>query len=223
MIRSTESGSKKVGRGDITPSLSQISRLIGVSGCKRSGKDTIATFLTESLIKLDLGPWNRVSFAGPIKKVFCGIFGVDMEWLEEWKLKDEIPPGWKMNVRMGLINVGDRFREIKEDCWISLALRAPGNKIISDVRYQNEAWLTRKTGILIRVHRPGLEVLDDPSETDLLLYDRELLSMGLEGEINRENIPYHFFIINDGTIDDLKRKIEDVVVPSIEKSLKFFL
>lgn len=197
-------------------------RLIGISGKKRSGKDTICRILLPKLRALGLGPWNQVAFAEPVKNILSGIFGVSREWIEEWKVRDEIPEGWEMTVREALINIGDRFREIKKSVWRDRAFNLPGNKVITDLRYKNEAWAAHKLGLIVRVYRPGLETLDNPSETDLDEYDKICLAGELEGEINIPEIPYHFFLLNNGGVWDLKKKVEDVLFPGVERSLKFF-
>ena len=86
--------------------------VIGVAGQLRNGKDEIADYLQ---LKLD---GNRTAFATAVKKVFCEAFGTDMGFVETWKVKDEPPPGFDMNVRKILQMIGDGFRKAKGDVWI---------------------------------------------------------------------------------------------------------
>jgi hypothetical protein len=67
--------------------------------------------------------------------------------------------------------------------------------VITDVRYLNEAeMLRRHHAMLIRIDRPGLGPADShPSETELA------------------NFLFDHTITNDGTIDDLHRKIDDLM------------
>lgn len=200
---------------------------IGISGQKRSGKDTIANFLEPYLSEINPAPWKRVAFAEPIRMILCQVFGVSKEWIEEWKVKDEIPPGWNMNVREALINIGDRFREIKTNCWIDLAMENSSiNKLITDVRYEDELEKVVERGWVIRVCKPNNKTLNHITETALVKYDSLCLTAGIEGKLPdslREQVPYHYFILNDGSLGDLERKVRDVMVPGLKASMKFFL
>lgn len=146
--------------------------VIGVSGQLRNGKDTVADHLFQ---KLDPNfGWKRTAFASNVKRIFCETFGVDLAFIEEWKVKDSIPPGFGMNVRRGLQQIGDGFRQIYPTIWLDLVFRESGPKIISDVRYINEVKKVKEEGGLnILVVRPGY-VNDDPngSEAQIKPYTR---------------------------------------------------
>jgi len=197
-------------------------RVVAISGKKQSGKDTLCDLLQPKLDKLGVGRWSRIAFADGVKDVLCRVLGVNREFVEEWKTKDEVPPGWEMTVREAMINIGDRFREIKPTIWMDLVFRRRGNKLISDVRYKNEAALCREQGQLIRIHRPGLGTLDNPSETDLLEYDKVCLDAEIDGPVNLPGIPYTGFIVNDTSIEDLEEKLETRLMSGITDSVKFF-
>lgn len=198
-------------------------KIIGISGQKQSGKDTLCNFLMKKIDTLNAGPWRRIAFADPVKDILCSMFGVSREWIEEWKVKEECPPGWDMNVRMAMINIGDRLREICPTVWIDKTLRGSFNRVISDVRYQNEARLVSERGFLIRVHNPRVETLQNPSETELIHFDKTCLGSEIQGRVEIPGVPYHVFISNDGTLEEFRQKFELLVFPEVEKSLKYFV
>ena len=69
------------------------------------------------------------------------------------------------------------------------------NWIITDMRFPNEMEaVVEKNGITIRVNRPGISLLDHPSETSL------------------DNAEFDYTIVNDSTIEDLVIKVREILV-----------
>lgn len=173
--------------------------VIGISGRKRSGKDTFA----ERLV-LRHG-FTRVALADPIRTMLLKldpIVGVEECRADEVRLSKLIArEGWEGvkntpyndEVRGLLQRLGtDAGREIiGEAVWIDAALRhirqLDRPVVITDVRFTNEAHAVQEWGgHLIRIDRPGLPETDlHPSETELDGFDFS----------NR--------VVNDGLIDDL--------------------
>lgn len=196
---------------------------VGISGKARSGKDTVADLLFPLLQDLPLGIWQRTAFAYKVKDVICQVFGVDLSFIEEWKTREEIPPGFMMNMREAMINVGDRLREIKPDCWLQLPLRIPKNRLITDVRYPNEAQLVNSVGFVIRVVNPASPHIDNPSETSLDTFDRKChIWERPSGPISLPGIPYNYVIQNVGSLKDLEREVRGNLIHHLESQLKFF-
>ena len=180
-----------------------------------NGKDEIANYLA-TLMSPD---WQRGAFANAVKDTFCNAFNVDRAFIEKWKRNPEPPPGFKVNVRKGLQNIGDGFREIVDDVWIQIALRDESkNQILSDGRYINEAkTVFEKGGVNVLVYRPGF-INDDPnkSESQIRPIVEWFKDNHSEGEITApcgSGAPYgcqyyHYFFINDGDIDRLQWKVK---------------
>lgn len=168
--------------------------LIGLSGKKRSGKDTFAAELVEN------HGFTRVAFADPLRDVAYELAPYvtpncyrldDLVDAYGWDVAKEMP-----EARRILQDLGQAVRQLDRDFWLNAAKRtvydliARGRSVvITDVRYQNEAGWLSTAGWLVRIERPGLESADQhPSETDLDDYD-------YFGET----------VVNDGTVDDLRR------------------
>jgi hypothetical protein len=202
---------------------------IGVAGQKRQGKDV----LSDHLVKI-LPGWERAAFAKNVKRIFCETFNVSYDFVEEWKTKDEPPPGFDLPIRKGLQFIGDGFRKIQGGIWIDLMFRnrrespAP---IISDVRYFNEILKVREVGgMVVLLWRPGFENDDAcPSESQILPVVRYLASNGHEGDVSnvdlsgilqvhehfKGNVPAKFkidlFIKNNGTQEEFVSKSESMI------------
>jgi hypothetical protein len=170
--------------------------VIGAAGQAQMGKDTLAdrlqlklngtntSSLTEEILSRgycidsndaiwdkknldELGiSWERDAFATNVKKVFCNTFGVDLDFVEKWKVIEEAPPGFEMPVRKALQFIGDGFRKIQPNIWLDLGFRSRNPKIISDVRYINEFRRVKQEGGLnILVCRPD-RLNNDPNGSE---------------------------------------------------------
>lgn len=229
-------------------------KIIGVAGQLASGKDTLADYLVEKLNKNkgikpecsfcnfqnqdgwlfceqckssleDVKKWQRLGFANAVKNIFANAFGVTREFIEEWKRKDEAPPGFNSNVRKGLQYIGDGFRQIKSDIWIETAFRGTDDIIISDVRYVNEAKaIKERGGITILLWRPGFENNDpNPSESQIKPYVEYCANYCQEGKFlwstlcddkPNDGLEYFdFFLKNDGDKEVLQNKVDTLLMP----------
>jgi hypothetical protein len=188
----------------------------------RNGKDVIADYLNDKL------NWQRGSFASNVKSIFKNTFEVDDDFIQEWKVKEECPPGFVSNVRKSLQKIGDGFREIKDDIWINLLFKNKNNNmIISDGRYLNELKKVKElNGINVLVYREGFLNNDtNGSEAQIRKIVSFYLQNNIEGEIckNYENEVYNlvdFFILNNGSLQDLYFKIDQKLIPFIKKYYK---
>lgn len=241
--------------------------VIGVAGQAQNGKDTLADRLCDRLnaahnYKVDLlcgaigdfataeemesipdtDPWKRASFAANVKKVFCETFGVDIAFIEEWKVKTEVPPGFDMPCRSALQFIGDGFRKIRSTIWMDLTFRDKSPKIISDVRYVNEfTRIKQEGGLNILVARTD-RLNNDPNGSEaqirpfaewalrahssdskfVNLRDSEhyaMLRKVLEvGDQPPEGMElFDVFIRNDGTKDEFYETIETKLVPFVQQ------
>lgn len=183
--------------------------IIALAGKARSGKDTTADILHPLLPK----NWKRTALATEIKKVTCDVMGVTADYVEEWKVKNEIPSGFVVTMREALINIGNRFREIKPTCWIDKIDNHP--QILTDIRYKNEANEFHKRGLVIRIISDRSPFIESISEMDLDEYDQ--LIRKDSGPIRVDNVPYDYVIYNNGTLEELERHIRLFLLPYLEK------
>ncbi len=195
------------------------SHLLGVSGRKRSGKDTLAARL------ISHHGFTRVSFAEPMRKMLKAQDPI-VDWVgdevrtdpvhltevlgpdDDWETAKELPEVRRLMQALG--TEGGRAI-LGENVWVDAAFRVvdeiPGPVVITDVRFPNEAdavqrWRRyygdrfdqdRTDGLLVRVSRPGLPEDDiHPSETAL---DDRIANVR---------------VINDGTIADLHRAADAI-------------
>lgn len=125
--------------------------LIGLVGRKRSGKDTIAKFVTEMMEEFTI-----MSFADPLKQACKHAYYLRDSQLED--TKDVVDVIWGMTPRDMMKSLGGKyFRNEDPGHWVKvMELRMAGidHVIISDVRFENEAQFIRDNGgYLIHVSR----------------------------------------------------------------------
>jgi hypothetical protein len=197
---------------------------IAISGQMASGKDLISDYLCKQLSSKTKNAWIRTGFANAVKEVYQNAFDVDRDFIETWKRIPDPPPGMIMNMRKALQFIGDGFRLIKPDIWIEIAMRDERNAILSDARYINEAkYVAANDGFNIVIWRPGFEN-DDPnlSEAQIRPIVDWCIKTNQDGPIRRiiqqDEAPvgahyYDYFMRNDGTIEDLYKKVDEKLVP----------
>jgi hypothetical protein len=198
--------------------------IIGLAGQAASGKDTVANILIPHLNQISGFTFVRNSFAGNVKKIFAQAFGVDLDFIEEWKRKDVAPQNFLVPVRRGLQMIGDGFRQIKSDVWIEFVLKNPQNDlVISDVRYCNEALQIKKyQGINVCLIRPDM-MNNDTNDSEKIMgqialhFDR----MGYDGSIvYDENYPmFDYFLKNDGDLKKLEDRVVNELLPYIKSKI----
>jgi hypothetical protein len=204
---------------------------IGIAGQAQNGKDTLADYLFK---RLNRPEWIRDAFASNVKKVFEETFGVDREFLEEWKVKIDTPPDFDMNIRKSLQFIGDGFRKIKSSIWIDLTFRDNVSKIISDVRYPNEfACIHQKKGLNILIARSD-RINEDLNLSESLIKPYAQWALNnfknnftvIEDVLHSYNdYPINFnyfdvFIRNDGTLQDLNDLVDEYLIEFVNK--KFY-
>lgn len=206
---------------------------IGVAGQKRYGKDVLCDRLCPQI--QEKHQWKRDAFANKVKEIFCETFNVTREFVEKWKVVDEIPPGFDMSVRDGLKFIGDGFRQIKGDIWIEILFRDDLYKVISDVRYVNEfVKIKKEKGFNILIGRPD-KLNDDPSGSEAQI--RPYVVWCLENlpkekkivdlrNFNYDGYPspppymdlFDIFIRNDQGLLELYDLIDNQITPIIKES-----
>lgn len=190
--------------------------IIGLAGLKQSGKDTVASYLIKER------GFERKAFADPLKQSIAALF--DIPFADVDKLKNDpsvtvcLIPTWiadessgtptaaigswmrQMSFREVLQRYGtEAHRDIfGQDFWIDITLPVqgyyPGRAIVvTDVRFKNEAKRIKDLGgVVWGIDRPGL-VSEDTHASEVIDFRVDQL------------------IVNDGTIDELFAKVEDLL------------
>lgn len=155
-------------------------KIIGITGKKYSGKDTLGNFFVNNY------GYIRLAFADPLKEAVKCIFGLDDEQLYGNK-KEEIDEFWGKNPRQILQFVGtDLFRNhtnelipnIEKNIWTLVIKRKIINElnknpnakfIITDTRFPNEINLIKEFGgIIIKLKRTNI-INNDNHESESLI------------------------------------------------------
>lgn len=175
--------------------------IIGLTGKKFSGKDTVAEYLCKEW------RYKQMSFADPLKDICKIIFEFTDEQLYGDK-KEDIDEFWKVTPRQVLQFVGtDLFRNnmgklidgIDNNIWTKVLekkINIENNNliVISDVRFINEAETIKKLGgILFKINR-------NTNNADSHI-----------SEIEMDSIKADIILENNGTKDQLYNKIDLVM------------
>lgn len=178
--------------------------LIGVLGRKGSGKDTIADYIINKF------HYEKMVIAEPLKNACKELFNFSNEQLYG-DLKEVVDTQWGVSPRkvlqwFGTDIIRNRINELNPDIgnnfWVTLLKikflqKTNTDKnlkiIVSDVRFQNEIDMVRELGgKVIKLTRESVNS-DDAHESEKNI-DK------LEGDIN---------ILNDGTLDELYKKVDE--------------
>ena len=186
-------------------------KVIGVTGFKRSGKDTTGVYLC------DTSNYTRLGFADSLKQACKCIFSFTDDQLYGDTEKERVDDYWGHSPREILQKVGtELFREklaevccnVGDDIWIKSVERQmfalyssdpiKYNKfVVTDVRFPNERdFIKNMNGKMIRVNR---FTLDPDDLATLHASEKFILDMNVDYDIN-----------NCGTLDELYKKIEDI-------------
>ncbi len=169
--------------------------IIGITGPARSGKDTAA-----ALILARYGGY-RYSFADPMRAMLRAGFGIDMEdpyWQDH---KEDPIPVLGRSPRYLLQTLGTEWGRdlVTPGIWRMLATQKfesfGHGMVIPDVRFEDEAQLVRKHGVLIHIERKSAaQVASHSSEAGVELGPSDLM------------------LDNNGSMDELRHQIEMLFV-----------
>lgn len=187
--------------------------LIGITGCKGSGKDTAASFLVNEY------GYTKIGFADKLKEAVANLFDITVAEVEYWKLTGNMDvkierPGYGElsipHIRLSWREFLQRFgtemgrNTFGEGFWIerwwdqvdSLAEKDQFDIVIPDVRFKNEADAIHSSGdgVIIEIVRPGHEPDGHESESPLP-----------ESMIDAR-------VINDGDIEFLRKQFLGVAL-----------
>ena len=174
--------------------------LFGICGKAGSGKDTIGDYLVNSY------GFKKIALADPIKRLVEDIFVLSHEEVHDRVRREEPMPDWdNWSVRKLLQFIGtEMFRnQLFDDIWVkSLWKRVNSDKdsnyVVTDIRFPNELSYLRdnssKDFVSVKVVRDGCKG-----------------SVGIQGhESEKYELETDFLIKNDGTIEDLQRKVDEL-------------
>lgn len=164
--------------------------IIGFTGKAGSGKDTSASYFKNS---------KNFAFATRLKEICCFIFGLSKEQTET--LKEIKDPRWGITPREIFQKVGKFIRSIDNNYFVnylkSQLLACDGNRIITDVRYDNEAQMIKELGgMIIKIVRPNYLSDFDNHESENGIMEKYI----------------DVIIINNGSVEDLHKKINLAIV-----------
>ena len=176
--------------------------LIGLSGRRGSGKDTVARLL------LQLQPeriWQIRSFGDSIKSVCAALTGEDVGPYYTQKGKAERVPAFQRTRGEMLQQVGQALRVWEPLVWVDAffaALPPDAFVLVPDVRFLNEADPIRaRGGLMLRVEGDPLQQRGDGTRDD-----------NHPSEIAMDDYP-HFAatIYNNGSRDDLIQQVRELL------------
>lgn len=207
--------------------------ILGVTGLIGSGKDTVADYLCT------FHGFKRVSFAASLKDAVSSVFGWDRELLEgstktsrEWReqtdtwwserLGMDITPRWVLQY-WGTDVLRNHFHT---DIWVASVenklRQSSDNIVITDCRFANEVdAIKRAGGTAIRVERgdkpdwyeAAVSYNKGPNGNSTWSLSKSHLDRAKihASEYSSVGISYDHYIDNNGTIDELHKKVESII------------
>lgn len=171
--------------------------IIALAGPARSGKDTVADHLVKH------HQLQSMAFADPIRAMLAEGFDLWAHHFQE--LKEEPLPWLNISPRRLLQTLGTEWgRSLHPDIWVLLMQRrlddyaGPEDRIvITDVRFENEAYWVRQRGHLWHIQRP------DPLRVGLSDTARAHAS-----EAGVHKLPGDRLLYNDSTLEHLYAQID---------------
>jgi hypothetical protein len=185
--------------------------LIALCGRRRSGKDTVASYLVSEYC------FNHHKISQPLKDALCILFDFTVDDIET-DSKDHIHPKWGVSPRTLMQYIGtDIFRNhiqgtittIKDDFWIKRAivsLKKDDRIVISDLRFINEyEYLRQNYGDQLKVI-----CINRFDEVDTSICGTHV------SELEFIKIPYDYIINNTGDLESLYMQINTLLNQNVE-------
>ena len=168
--------------------------IVGISGYARTGKDTVAKFISEFY------NFKHVAFANKLRDCLYALNPLvdNNKYLREvidsvgWNGYKETE--WYLEIRRLLQRFGTEVGRdlLHPDIWINSTLNSHEDLVVSDVRFKNEVDAIKNIydGYIIRINRPGVGPVNNHSSDTLI-----------------DTLKVDYIINNDGGIYDLQDKI----------------
>jgi hypothetical protein len=179
-------------------------KLIGLGYRRGSGKDLVADTIVD---KIGEEMATKLPWAGPLKDAVKILFGWDDVHVHG-DLKEEHDGYWQMTPRHALQHVGtDLFRNWVPDFWLKANTRKimyeldhGRTVIVPDCRFENEVRAIKRMG-------GEVWLIDRPTNVD---HEENVDGHASETELD-SFYEWTQILVNDGTVDDLKRKVIDAL------------
>jgi len=186
--------------------------IIGITGKKGSGKDTLADFLS---LERKYRATEKISLAFDLKRVAQSLWDLDFLQCHDPVRKEEVDPRWGLSPREIMQRFGTEVaRSIHPDTWVRRTIATmidhysfrdpfahvrPDVFLIPDVRFLNEVSVLREfaensrregkrvTTVIVRIERPSLISTDlhsSEQEMDKIEPDFTVLNDGSPGELH---------------------------------------
>lgn len=170
--------------------------LLGISGKKFVGKDTVAGLFASVASPLTV---QMAAFADPLKKVGSNISGIPLEWFYDVALKETVHPCCGKSPRQVMEEANGVFK----DCWGPAVFVEPVDRlfvsstaglfIVTDVRFEVEAsWVRSQGGTVIHVLRETGVSSSAASEQGVVRKDNDLV------------------LLNDGSLRLLEARVREL-------------
>lgn len=195
---------------------------IGLTGYVSSGKTTVATYLEHKY------GFQRLHIAETIRdmlRVMMRARGIDHEMINRYltgDLKDGVViPEFGVTSRHLQITLGTEWgrRYIDEDIWTDIWVqRSEGiyRPMNDSVRFPNEQRAIKdRGGIVIRVDRPGVGPAKFYHPLFKWLHGKTGSMIGVHPSERIDRIEADMVIVNDGSIEDLHAKIQEIFGPPL--------
>lgn len=175
--------------------------IIGISGKIGSGKNTVA-----DIIKKHNKSFQEIAFAYKLKQIVSILSAQDINNTMSQTGKNIYIPEFNMSIGEMLQKVGtDLFRDnFNVNTWVIATFlqifNNPGNYIITDCRFKNEAKAIKDNGgILLRINRSNNNISTNSTR-----------NLQHQSEIDLDDYTAFDYIINNDTdLQDLEKKVID--------------
>jgi len=189
----------------ILPVATMMPKIIAICGAKRSGKDTLAHYISYKYL------YKKLAFADPLKEAVSSLFQFSAEQTGDNDLKDSVDKRWGITPRRAMQFFGTEVLQYKIQELLpgidrkflanTLVSKIKNDEsehyVISDMRFIHEYEEIKKLGAyVIRVDRPSVE--------ENYYHDVPVHC----SEIEYRNIPYDLYIRNDADISTLIKRFE---------------
>lgn len=180
--------------------------VIGITGRKRSGKDTVAAHFVSN------HSYVRYQIAGPLKRALCELYGWDINILEDGSDKEKVDPEYGVSPREAAQFMGAEFNKYMSNHYPEygqitntklylkrmkqfVAKNPKLDIVIPDVRMPFTAEAIREMGgIMLRIER-GKGANTDGHDTEKYI----------------DTIEVDHVILNDGTIEQLLHRADFIL------------
>lgn len=170
-------------------------KIVIISGKQFSGKDSVATILSEAL-----PDFQRVALADALKEELGNSKNISIKEIDMNKTL----------YRSELIELGQRRRAEDKDYWINVVLGSEDNIIVTDVRLKREYEIFKDLGaISVRIESD----LEERQKRGHISQDEDITETDLD---NLQT--WDYVIHNNSDFETLKQKAQDVT-KSIEKTV----